>query len=95
LEDLSFEGRPNDGRREVFLSITHKMSEIIVVNPFRDQRLARVLDYVIHHASKYAMGKERIEFLLKVIRNTLGPYGSPKGPSSQQADEALYHKMKQ
>jgi hypothetical protein len=71
------------------------VSEIIVVNPYRDQRLVRVLDYVANNASKYAMGKERIEFLLKVVRNTLGQYGSPKGPTSQQADEALYQKMKE
>ncbi len=42
---------------------------------------------------RYSMGSKLVEFLLKVVQETLGDYGLPGGPSSAEADEKIYQKM--
>lgn len=47
----------------------------------------------LHLSPRYSMGSKLVEFLLKVVQETMGDYGLPGGPSSAEADEKIYQKM--
>ncbi|KAJ3089941.1 hypothetical protein HK102_005086 [Quaeritorhiza haematococci] len=68
-------------------------NETIVVNPYKDHKLRAAIEYVANNQHKYKWGAELVEFLLKVVRETLGEYGMPGGPTSAEADAKIYQKM--
>ncbi|TPX59859.1 hypothetical protein SpCBS45565_g07648 [Spizellomyces sp. 'palustris'] len=67
-------------------------SETIVVNPGRDQKLSNALERVEMEGCRY-QDAALVEYLLKVVRETLGDYGLEGGPSSTEADQHLLDLM--
>ncbi|KAJ3035090.1 hypothetical protein HDV00_004312, partial [Rhizophlyctis rosea] len=67
-------------------------SETIIVNPQRDAKLRAVMDRVRVGASRYQEAA-LVEYLLRVIRETLGNYGLEGGPTSVDADRSLFQQM--
>jgi hypothetical protein len=83
--------------------ITGAENETIVVNLARDRKLRAVHDYAVknHHKytcfylirSRYPAGSKLVEFLLKVVQETLGNYGLAGGPTSADADKMILELM--
>ncbi|KAI9310544.1 ethylene-responsive protein kinase Le-CTR1-domain-containing protein [Zopfochytrium polystomum] len=74
--------------------ITSADSETIIVNPSKDLRLRRVMRRAAVIKSKFqGQDVERVEYLLRIVRETLGDYGLPGGPSSAEADARLFQQM--
>ncbi|KAJ3223274.1 hypothetical protein HK099_001315 [Clydaea vesicula] len=68
-------------------------NETIVVNPYKDHKLRAVMEYVSNNHSKFNKDTKLVEFLLRVVQETLGDYGTPGGPTSADADAKIYEKM--
>ncbi|ORY44729.1 hypothetical protein BCR33DRAFT_716696, partial [Rhizoclosmatium globosum] len=64
--------------------ITSADSETIIVNPGKDVRLRNY---------SFETGFQMVDFLLGIVRETLGDYGLAGGPTSSDADASLYDQM--
>ncbi|KAJ3330755.1 hypothetical protein HDU76_004928 [Blyttiomyces sp. JEL0837] len=73
--------------------ITSADSETIVVNPSKDIRLRNVMRRAAAAKGRFANEVELVEFLLRIVRETLGDYGLPGGPTSADADARLFQQM--
>ncbi|KAJ3189589.1 hypothetical protein HK101_008887 [Irineochytrium annulatum] len=73
--------------------ITSADSETIIVNGTKDAKLRAAIARVTAERSRYQVDQSLVEFLLQVVRDTLGDYGLPGGPSSAQADASLFQQM--
>ncbi|KAJ3410843.1 hypothetical protein HDV05_003169 [Chytridiales sp. JEL 0842] len=76
--------------------ITSADSETIVVNPAKDFRLQNVMRRAAAAKPRFRLpyqDVELVEHLLQIVRETLGEYGLPGGPSSADADARLYQQM--
>ncbi len=70
------------------------LSEVIVLNYKKDKKLRAVIDFVKKNNGAFPDYQQRVEFLLKVVRQVLGSYGFSGGPSNAEADAALLSVMK-
>ncbi|KAI9094980.1 hypothetical protein DFS34DRAFT_628002 [Phlyctochytrium arcticum] len=68
-------------------------SETIIVSPDRDMSLRAALLHVNAEAPR-EHGAPLVEFLLNVVRATLGDYGLEGGPTSHEADSQLLSLMR-
>ncbi|KAJ3240168.1 hypothetical protein HDU78_002461 [Chytriomyces hyalinus] len=73
--------------------ITSADSETIVVNPNKDIRLKNVMKRAFAARNRFGSGFDMVDFLLRIVRETLGDYGLPGGPTSSDADESLFQQM--
>ncbi|KAJ3000146.1 hypothetical protein HDV02_000429 [Globomyces sp. JEL0801] len=74
--------------------VTDAECETIIVNHHRDKRLKQIIDAVKKESVWYS-GAKLVEYLLKVVRLTLGNYGLAGGATSSEADTSLYKQMEE
>ncbi|KAJ3004311.1 UNVERIFIED_CONTAM: Nitrogen permease regulator 2, partial [Siphonaria sp. JEL0065] len=73
--------------------ITSADSETIVVNPAKDVKLRAVMKRAAEAKHSFSTGFQMVDFLLKIVREALGDYGLPGGPTSSDADASLFQQM--